>query len=181
MQALLRGVSTWFALAAALIGLAVACVSVWSIAGRQLLGRPVLGDVEITQVGIALCISLCLPWCQWQRGQIIVDFFTQRLSDRLRRSLDAAGSVLIASMCLLLAWRTVVGALASHQAFEQTMILGLPLWWAYAGLAPGLALAALVGLWQAGMLLAGRPLPEVFSPDGPVAPGGAAPGGAPSP
>jgi len=35
------------------------------------------------------------------------------------------------------------------------MILGLPMWWAYAGLVPGLLLSAVLALWQAGLLLLG--------------------------
>ena len=156
MHLWLRRLSRWFALAGALVALLVAAMSVWSIAGRYWLSRPVTGDVEITQMGVALCISLCLPWCQLQRGHIIVDFFTQRLTERSRWLLDAAGCVLMAVMGLLLAWRTVVGAFSVHEAFEQTMILGLPMWWAYAGLAPGLVLASLVALWQATLLMAGH-------------------------
>ena len=156
MHLLLRRLAQWSALAGALVGLLVAGVSVFSIAGRYLLSRPVVGDVEITQMGIALCISLCLPWCQLQRAHIIVDFFTQGVPQRTQWLLDAAGCVLMAVMCLLLAWRTVVGAVSVHGAFEQTMILGLPMWWAYARLAPGLLLAALVALWQAMLLAAGH-------------------------
>ena len=44
--------------------------------------------------------------------------------------------------------RTAAGALAVHDAGETTMIIGLPMWWAYAMLAPGLALTALIALWQ---------------------------------
>jgi len=36
------------------------------------------------------------------------------------------------------------------------MILGLPMWWAYASLAPGLLLSALVAVWQASLLLIGQ-------------------------
>ncbi len=156
MHLLLRRLSRWFALAGALVALAVATIAVWSIAGRYLFSRPVMGDVEITQMGIALSISLCLPWCQLQRGHIIVDFFTQRLPERTQWLLDAVGCVLMAVMGLLLAWRTVVGALSVADAFEQTMILGLPMWWAYAGLAPGLLLSSLVAFWQAVLLSAGH-------------------------
>ena len=156
MHLLLRRLSRWFALAGALVALAVAAMAVWSIAGRYVFSRPVVGDVEITQMGIALSISLCLPWCQLQRGHIIVDFFTQRLPERTQWLLDAAGCVLMAVMGLLLAWRTVVGALSVSDAFEQTMILGLPMWWAYAGLAPGLLLSSLVAFWQAVLLSAGH-------------------------
>jgi TRAP-type C4-dicarboxylate transport system permease small subunit len=156
MHLLLRRLSRWFALAGAMVALAVATIAVWSIAGRYLFSRPVMGDVEITQMGIALSISLCLPWCQLQRGHIIVDFFTQRLPERTQWLLDAVGCVLMAVMGLLLAWRTVVGALSVADAFEQTMILGLPMWWAYAGLAPGLLLSSLVAFWQAVLLSAGH-------------------------
>jgi hypothetical protein len=48
----------------------------------------------------------------------------------------------------LLAWRTSVGALSVREAGETTMIISLPMWWAYACLAPGLALAGWVALVQ---------------------------------
>ena len=57
--------------------------------------RPIQGDVELTQFGIAVCISLCLPWCQLHGANIIVDFFTQRAA-RARRS---AGSTASARCC----------------------------------------------------------------------------------
>jgi TRAP-type C4-dicarboxylate transport system permease small subunit len=52
-------------------------------------------------------------------------------------------------MCALLAWRSGAGAFAVHAAHETTMNLELPMWWTYASLAPGLALAAALALVQA--------------------------------
>jgi len=95
------------------------------------------GDVEITQFAIALALSLGLPWCQWRRANIIVDFFTQKLDAAVTRRLDAAGCLLVAAMCALLAWRTGAGALAVREAGETTMVLALPMWWIYAALATG--------------------------------------------
>lgn len=138
-----------FALLGGGCALAVAAMVVASIAGRALAARPVPGDVELTQFGIALCISLCLPWCQRRRANIIVDFFTQRAGPSALRGLDAFGSVLLALMVGLLAWRTTVGAGVVREAFEATMILDLPMWWTYAMLAPGLALTAVIALAQA--------------------------------
>jgi TRAP-type C4-dicarboxylate transport system permease small subunit len=114
--------------------------------------------VELTQFGIALCISLALPWCQLRGANIVVDFFTQRLRARSLQVLDGIGSLLLALMCALLAWRTGVGAWAVFEAGEISMILGLPTWWAYASLAPGLALAALIALVQAAYHFSGRSL-----------------------
>jgi TRAP-type C4-dicarboxylate transport system permease small subunit len=156
---LLRRVALWFALAGGVIASAVALNTVLSVIGRAAIAKPIPGDVELTQFGIALAISLCLPWCQLHRANIIVDFFTQKLSPRRQGLLDAFGALLLAAMCMLLAWRTAVGAVAVQQAGETSMIIGLPMWWTYASLAPGLALTALVALMQAGYLLRGRRLP----------------------
>jgi TRAP-type C4-dicarboxylate transport system permease small subunit len=143
-------------LAGAAVALAVALTTVASVALRALTSRPIQGDVEITQFGIALAISLMLPWCQHRGANIIVDFFTQNLREQRLRALDGIGCLLIALMYLLLAWRTGVGAQAVWAAGETSMIRSWPMWWVYASLAPGLALAALIALVQAAMHFSGR-------------------------
>ena len=157
MDKLLRRSAMAFALVGVGAAWAVAMMVVVSIAGRSLASYPIPGDVEMTQFGIALCISLCLPWCQLKGANIIVDFFTQRLRAQPIRVLDGIGALLMALMCALLAWRTGVGAVAVHQARETSMIMALPMWWAYASLAPGLALAALIALVQGTRLMRGLP------------------------
>ena len=47
---------------------------------------------------------------------------------------------------------TLYGAIAVHGAHETSPTLDLPMWWTYACLAPGLALAGVVALPQAWML-----------------------------
>ncbi len=142
-------VARWAAMVGVGIGLAIALMAVVSIVGRAAFKSPIQGDIELTQIGIALAISLMLPWCQWQKSNIIVDFFTQKSAPKVQIGLDAAGALLLAAMYALLAWRTTVGALAVKDAQETTMILGLPMVWAYVSLAPGLALAAVIALMQA--------------------------------
>lgn len=161
LDAALRGFARAFALAGASVALAIAAMVVVSISGRALLTTPIPGDVELTQVGIALAISLGLPWCQLHGGNIIVDFFTQQMRAARQRALDGVGCLLLAAMCLLLAWRTADGAVAVREAGETTMILSVPMWWAYASLAPGLALAALVALRQAALHFTGRSLAQL--------------------
>ena len=146
---LLEKLATAFALLGGLFALLVAGMTLWSVIGRNLFAHPIPGDIELSQIGIALAIALCLPWCQLRRGNIIVDFFTQAAPERVNGVLDRFGALLLAVMLGLLAWRTGVGALAVGEADEQTMILGLPIWWAYAILAPGLALTAVIAVVQA--------------------------------
>ncbi len=143
-------------------GVAMACalMVVCSVTARALWARPIQGDVEITQLMIAVAISLGLPWCQWRRANIIVDFFTQHMRPALSRRLDALGCLLLATMGLLLAWRTGSGAMAVRAAGETSMVLALPMWWSYAALSPGLALASLIALHQAWEHLRLAPLAE---------------------
>lgn len=128
---------------------AIALMSVVSIVPRSLGMQPIQGDFEIVQVGLAICVTLLLPWCQLQGGNIIVDFFTARMRKRWQRRLDATGYFLFAGVMALVAWRTGAGAAALKDAGETTMLLGFPLWIGYAGMTPGFALTAAAALHSA--------------------------------
>jgi TRAP-type C4-dicarboxylate transport system permease small subunit len=128
---------------------AIALMSVASIVCRSLGMQPIQGDFELVQVGLAMCVSLLLPWCQLQGGNITVDFFTARMRKRWQRRLDAIGCGLFAGVMALVAWRTGAGALALQAAGETTMLLGFPLWMGYAAMTPGFALTAAAALHSA--------------------------------
>ena len=138
-----------FGVVGATVALITGLLTSLSVIMRAGWSQPIPGDVEMTQMGIAFAISLCLPFCQLQKANIIVDFFTQSTSNKTRQSLDAMGNLLLIVLYWLLAWRTSVGAMSVREAGETTMIISLPMWWAYACLAPGLALAGWVALVQA--------------------------------
>jgi TRAP-type C4-dicarboxylate transport system permease small subunit len=137
-----------FGMVGAAVALATGFLTLLSVVMRAVWSQPIPGDVEMTQMGIAFAISMCLPYCQLQRANIIVDFFTQSTSVGTRRVLDAMGNLFLVLLYGLLAWRTSVGAFSVREAGETTMIISLPMWWAYACLAPGLALAGWVALVQ---------------------------------
>jgi TRAP-type C4-dicarboxylate transport system permease small subunit len=156
MLRVINRVAWLFAMVGGLCASLVAVMTVVSVTGRAAISAPIQGDVELTQLGVALCISLCLPWCQVHGANIIVDFFTQKVGPRQQAILDGIGAIALAAMTALLAWRTAVGAASIHEAGETSVILGLPMWWTYAMLAPGLALTCVVALVQAGLLFNGR-------------------------
>ncbi len=99
-------------------------------------------------MGLAICVTLLLPWCELQGGNITVDFFTARMRKSWQRRLDAAGCALFALIIVLVAWRTAAGAVALKTAGETTMLLGVPLWIGYALMTPGLALTAVAALYR---------------------------------
>ncbi len=153
----LGGLALFFAIIGGVVAIGVGLMTTTSVLGRALFVHPIPGDVELTAVGIGLAISLCIPWCQYQSANIMVDFFTQRCRPVTNRRLDAAGMILLAVMYFLLAWRTAIGAQSVKQAFEATMILDLPMWWTYASLSPGLGFAGVIALRQAYSIILERP------------------------
>ena len=138
-----------FVLAGGAVMVAMLCMSVASITGRALYGRPVQGDFELVQLGCAVGIAAFLPWCQWRRGNIIVDFFTTKLSPRAQSVLDGIGALLLALVMALIAWRAALGAEAVWASGERAMISRYPQWIGYAAIVPSLALTALVGFYTA--------------------------------
>lgn len=141
--------SSWFALGGGLVLLAITLMSVASVALRGVGLRPIPGDFELVQLGCAVCVSMFLPWCQMRRGHVMVDFFTVRASERAKALLDTAGALLLAVCAALITWRLSHGMLDARASDESTMILGVPIWWAYVPMVPSFALLAATGLYAA--------------------------------
>ncbi len=121
----------WFALAGGGVLGALSILVVVSVIGRVIAGRPVPGDFEIVATGTAVAVFLCLPYCQLQRGNLLVDLFLSRLSPRVVIWLDVASACLLALLGLLFAWRMSLGLRDAFVYEDISIILGYPLWWAY--------------------------------------------------
>lgn len=137
------------ALGGAVLLIGLCALSVYSVLGRWLFDAPVLGDVELVQMGCALAIAACLPYAQMKSAHVIVDFFTHGASPALRRVLDRIAALVLAFAATVIAWRSVAGAWEASQTGETGMILGWPLWWSYLTLGPGFLLLALTALYTA--------------------------------
>ena len=144
-----RAAAIAFALVGGAVLLLVAAVTVVSVGGRWLLSAPVLGDVELVQLGTAAALALFLPYCQLHGSHLIVDIFTARTATSAQRRLDRMAQGLAALVLGLLSARAGAGVLDLRAAGETSMVLGLPLWLAYAVMVPSLALAALIALARA--------------------------------
>ena len=132
----------------ALVLMAMAGMTVVSVVGRALFAHPILGDVELVQLGGAVVVASFLPYTQQRRANIIVDFFTTRASAALQRRLDALGTLLYTLVMALVTWRVAAGGVDIHAAQERSMLMDLPMWWPYALMLPGLCLCVVIGATQ---------------------------------
>lgn len=144
-----RRLALVFAYLGGVVVAGVGIVSAVSIVGRTLLGRPILGDFELVEIGTAVAGSLFLPYCQAVRGHVIVDFFTARASAAAVAWLDRAGALLMAATFWLIGWRTIVGCLDIARSGESSMLMQIPIWVGYAAIVPGVLVAGLIALAQA--------------------------------
>jgi TRAP-type C4-dicarboxylate transport system permease small subunit len=124
----------------------VTCVS---LIGRNTIGKTIVGDFELTASAAGAAIALFLPWCQWTRGNIIVDFFTARAQPATQAALDRVGALLLALAMALMAWRSALGGADAWSTQAGSMMLGFPDWIVYACIVPPLALTAVIALVQA--------------------------------
>jgi TRAP-type C4-dicarboxylate transport system permease small subunit len=146
MRRALGAAASVFALAGGVIVALVAGVTVLSVVGRWLIATPIPGDVELVQLGTASALALFLPYCQLHGSHLIVDIFTVRSESALHRRLDAVAHLVAAAVLMLLAARAAAGVASQRAATETSMVLGVPLWLAYAPMVPALVLAALIAL-----------------------------------
>jgi TRAP-type C4-dicarboxylate transport system permease small subunit len=120
-----------------------------SLIGRNLMGMTIVGDFELVGAAAGAAIGLFMPWCQAQRGNIIVDFFTAKASARTIDGLDRFGALLLALVMALLTWRTTIGGINAWKSGSGTMLIGFPEWLIYVCLVPPLALTAAIAFVQA--------------------------------
>lgn len=147
--ALLAWPARVLALAGGGVLLALTGLTVVSVLGRALVDRPVPGDFELVELGAAVAVFAFLPYAQLVGGNVIVDVFTQRLPRRPKALLDGLGGLLFALIAGLLTWRLAYGGLDFLQYRETTMVLRLPVWWAFPPIVLSGALLTVVCLYTA--------------------------------
>lgn len=129
------------AIAGGLLLMLAMLTTVASVLTNGLFGKPILGDTEIVEALVGVAVAAFLPWCQVRGANVIVDFFTMRLSPRATGALDALAYVTFAIVAGVLTWRLIDGAVTQYDRERVSMFLKIPVWWGY-----GLASIACV-LW----------------------------------
>ena len=147
----MKALETLAKLCAILAGLLLIFITLMtciSVIGRDLIGKTIVGDFELSGAAAGAAIALFMPWCQVKRGNILVDFFTTKASPALQNIMERFGTALLGAVMVLMAWRTSLGGLNSFVTRSETQILGFPEWIIYAFMVPPLALTALIALYQ---------------------------------
>lgn len=146
--AVARAVLAWAMLGGTLL-LAVVTMNVASVLGT-LVGLPVPGDFELTEMGVAVAAFAFLPFCQMMRSNVTADIFTQSAGPHSVALLNLLGSLIALAFALLLLWRMYDGMLDQKQYAYETSILQVPVWLAYVPILISLALLAVAAVHTLG-------------------------------
>jgi TRAP-type C4-dicarboxylate transport system permease small subunit len=114
----LYDIARWLAIFGGLLSCIMAAIVTVSVTGRYFFNAPIPGDYDIVGILCGCAIFAFLPYCQMVRGNVVVDFFTNRARDRVKSSLDAVGAALYLVVIVLFTWRLVYGAIDLRQQSE---------------------------------------------------------------
>jgi len=135
-----------FAMFGGFIMLVLINMSLVSIIGRKLFSKPVPGDIELMEIGVAVAVATFLPICELKGGHIKVDAFTLKMPFCYRYFLDCVSHFVCFLVALVLTYRTALQTIDNYQYGDMSTMLSIPLWIPLGLIVPSLALLALCAL-----------------------------------
>lgn len=147
------GLAKGLALIGGVVMTAVIIMITASIIGRAFswagLG-PVLGDYELSSAGIAFTVFTFLPWAHLERGHAIVSLITDRFGPRINAWILVITDAMMLATAAFIAWRLYFGMLDKFAYRETTLLLRMPLGWAYSAAFVGASVFVIVAIYVLG-------------------------------
>lgn len=117
--------------------------------GRAFFSRPLTGAVEITELFLAMCIILAIPFAQRKLAHIEIDMFTQYCSAGLKRIFLLIAIILTILVFFMLTVQSYESAKESVATFESSAgYLRVPVWIGKIAITIGFGIALLEALTQ---------------------------------
>ncbi len=112
---------------------------------------PINGDFELVEAGMAFAIFAFLPICHLNGAHASVDIFTQHLRLRMNRFLRMMIEFVFAAVLIIIAYQLFQGMLSKLNSGQTSFLIQFPVWWGYALSVTGAIVAAIVGVYIAGL------------------------------
>lgn len=148
-----HGLAKWMAIAGGLSLLAMIVIVVVSVIGRAFIWagfKPILGDYELISVGMGFAVFSFLPWAHLMRGHALVSLVTDSFSDRVNTWILVVTDLMMLAASIFIAWRLYAGTVDKFNYHETTILLGLPMGWAFLAALIGAAVLVLVSVFVFG-------------------------------
>ena len=140
-----RAIEAWAVLGGLLL-LGVVLMTAWSATSGVVFSKPLPGDVELTEMLVAVAVFMFLPYCQLMGANVTADIFTERASPRTIAVFTLLSGAIALAFSVLLGVQMFRGLLDYLEFVETTTILRVPIWYAYVPALASLALLVLAAL-----------------------------------
>jgi TRAP-type C4-dicarboxylate transport system permease small subunit len=144
------GLARYVAIAGGVVLTAIVIITVLSVIGRAFIWAglgSIRGDYELVEAGVGFAIFAFLPWTHLTRGHAVVSVFTDFLSARANAWIMVVSDALMLAIAAFIAWRHLLGTIDKFNYGETTLLLRMPLWWAYAAGLVGAAVLVIVAVY----------------------------------
>jgi TRAP-type C4-dicarboxylate transport system permease small subunit len=121
-------VTLWLARIATVALALIAVVTFCDVIARKVFNKGFTFTVEMTEMSMALIVFLGVGLVTHQRGHIVVDVLTLRLSERARVWLGLVANLLSLGFVLIMVWRLWLQAAFIASKGDATPIWNFPLW-----------------------------------------------------
>jgi TRAP-type C4-dicarboxylate transport system permease small subunit len=148
LSAAVERITRWLAIVGGGLLLVAIVLTLVSVIGRYGFSQPLPGDYEIVEIVCAIGVFLFFPYTHATNSNITAEFFTSGLSERSKRFLDVIHDIVFALVAALLTWRVGSGLADKYLNGETSVLIGIPLWWAYSFAVLSMALLTIVCLWR---------------------------------
>ena len=129
-----HGLAKWTAVAGGVALLGMIAIVILSIIGRAFIWaglKPIMGDYELVSIGMGFAAFCFIPWAHLERGHALVSILTDLFSARVNAWILVATDLMMFVAGTFIAWRLWLGMLDKFRFHETTLLLRLPLGWAY--------------------------------------------------
>lgn len=165
---LVHGLAKWMAVAGGAVLIFVIVIMIASITGRALIWaglRPIPGDYELVSAGMGFAVFAFMPWAHLQRGHATVALVTDAFGPQTNRIILVVTDIMMLAAASFIAWRLYFGMMDKFAYSETTLLLRMPLGWAYAAGFVGAVVLVIVSAWTVGRtiryLLVGQSEPRI--------------------
>ena len=84
--------------------------------------------IPFISIGTGIAVFAFLPWCQLNRGNVVVDFFMTRAPTRAKTFFDTLGAAMYLVIASLLTWRMIFGGIEMYETAERSLTLNFLRW-----------------------------------------------------
>lgn len=95
---------------------------------RKVANMPIMGSYEMIQFTMVMCGGLGLAYCAVEKGHVVVDLVTGRLSKRVQGIMGSITGLIALAVCIILTWQAVNYVNLLMKSKQMTAVLIVPLY-----------------------------------------------------